>query len=74
MKKWTFRNWGAKDVGGGRWLVQLLDDNQQVRPHATERFSTRRAAMARGVALNEVGHNVQVVCEHAFCENLGEQP
>lgn len=71
MKKWILRNWGRSDVGGGRWMVHYLDENMQIRPYASELFSTRKAAMNRAKFQNQLGYNVQVVCEHAFCENAG---
>lgn len=52
------------------WIVQLLNDKQQVVPFATERFFTKPEAIGRAKFLNKnAGVNVQVLCEHAYCIN-----
>lgn len=55
------------------WIIQFLDDSQQVIHYASESFSTKDAAMARAKALNEDGNNVVVYFEIAYCENHEEE-
>lgn len=74
MSRWVFKEWKRHEYGDLHFVVQVLDDLQQVVPNRTERFAMRSEAMKRARFLNEHGTHVQVLTELAFCEREEGSP
>ena len=52
------------------WIVELLNDEQEIIHFASECYSTKAQALTRAKFLNKnTGANVKVLCEHAYCIN-----
>lgn len=64
--KWELVNTSPQS-GELRWVVIPLDDEQEPIRNATERWSTKKQAMAAAKRVNSNGAPVLVLCEHAYC-------